>query len=587
MTISTNAMAKGIPSALRVAFERSLTGLLFGLLVAFAIVVASVLEWRPAKLLQSWGSDIGLRLFADPSLAPYDGLMTARTPFVFVDLDREACAAFVGSARAAIECSDPSTPPPDIITALIRGLDESGATVVILDYNLPTPSVVSNEDARAQHVELRALLTADEGVPVIAPAPLDPVARVLSVVDQRVDRFVEGWSEGRLRLAAFVTLADPDAQDGIIRGVPAIVDVQRITDKTRLAYLPTAPFLAALIAEHQDGLDAADALFYDRPNVANCKALQAGEKSVIGRSAPFLFDYCTARQHVKSDRLLLKSQIFSIYSLSLPAAYQGGRLEVDQRLRDLEIERLRDLAAAYYGSGTVDGGMLYRRYRAKAFISDTGSIARLFDRRDLAGQIVVIGTSSYDAGDWHRTSLGAMAGAEIIINATRAFAEFRPLDTKQTFSAKLWQKVQLIFVAAFVLFFFIWAAEWLKARSWMRSPLSLSSWWHFPLAPVVVLVSPVVFLVGVGTAIAAVSSWTYWHHVIGSPVASFDFLLPVLAVAFEGVVEMSHGFLSNVHHWVAKRIDYVNTRTRTKCRGERNCSPGAPPPADTREGPPR
>ncbi len=534
------------PSALGEAAVRTLTGLAFGLLVAVVVVTASVFEWRPVKLLQTWGSDIGLRIFADPIFAPDKDYLVTDTPFVFLDIDEDACAAFVGPARAASDCSDPSTPPADLITALLEGLDDAGATAVILDYRLPNPGKVADAAARTRLERLKAVLTAEEGVPVIAPAPLDPAARVASVVDRESDRLVEGWSAGRLRLAAFMTWADPEARDGIVRGYPAVLDVQRIAEETTLAYLPSAPFLAALIAEQEDGLAAADALFYAPPDRPSCDALKTGAGTVIGRSAPFLAEHCVGRSRIPMDSLLLKPQIFSIYSLSLPAAYQDGRSFDDQRLRDL--------AVAYYGAGTVEGGMLYRRYRAKDFIGEDGTFERLFDEPDNLGkQIVVIGTSAFDAGDWHRTSVGALAGAEVIVNAARAFSDFSPLATKKSFAAKLWQKVQLTCIAAVVLFFFTWVSVAIARGRWITAPSSLTRRWHYPLAPLAGLMGPVVFLAGVGVAMIFVSIRT-WQIAASGALASVDFLLPVLAVAFEGLVEMSHAFLGHVHHWVEHRI---------------------------------
>ncbi|MEM8942900.1 MAG: CHASE2 domain-containing protein [Pseudomonadota bacterium] len=546
---------KSEPSSFEEAVVRSLTGLAFGMLVAVIVVTASVLEWRPIKLLQSWGSDIGLRIFADPTFVPNDEHLRTDVPFVFLDIDGDACRAFLATERAKNECSDPSAPPPDLLAALVEGIDSAGAAVTILDYRLPNPDKVTGAANQARLDALKDVLTAAEGVPIIAPAPLDPVANVASVVDQESDRLVEGWAEGRLRLAAFMTWADPEARDGVVRGYPAVLDVQRVGEETTLAYLPSAPFLAALITEQEAGLAAADALFYAPLDQADCDVLITGDDTVIGRSAPFLAEHCGMRQSVQANALALKPQIFSIYSLSLPSAYQDGRSFND--------ERLRALAAAYYGSGTIDGGMLYRRYRTKDFIGENGAIDRLFRDVDFGEQIVVIGTSAFDAGDWHRTSVGALAGAEVIINAARAFSQFSPLATKESFWSKLLQSIQLTGIAAFALFFFTWAAVAISRRNWITKPLSLVKWWHYPLAPFAALMASAVYLAGIGVAIVAVSFWTYGQVTSKSALASFDFLLPVIAVAFEGLVEISHGFLNHVHQWVNRRVSHIKEKFRT------------------------
>lgn len=524
----------------REAFVRTLTGIVFGLIVAVAVTIASMWEWRPVKLIQSWGSDAGLRVLADPFFARNGGDLTTDAPFLFIDLDVTACAAFVGDTRTPTDCDSPASPPPDLIAALIEGIDRTGAIAVVLDYRLPNPGKVVRPDVHARLGRLKDLLTAPEGVPVIAPAPLAPDARVATALDRENDRFVDDWIEGRLRLAAFMTWADPDVRDGVVRGYPAIVDVRRVSEDTTLHYLPSAPFLAALIAEGEEGLTAADALFYSNGDESRCSSLRTGPQSVVGRSAPYLAEHCNDLQNIPADSKFLRTQIFSVYSLSVPFAYRNGRSFDDQRLRTL--------ARTYYGSGTVEGGMLYRRYSLKDFIGEDGTVDRLFRDVNFEGQIVVVGTSSFEAGDWHHSSLGALTGSELIINAARAFADFAPLSDEKSFWNKLWQKFQLVLISGFTLFFFTYISVAVSRRITTSGVMSFTKWWHFPVAPLAALPGPAIFLVGVFAAMVAVSFWIYRKLDHGASLASFDFFLPVLSVAFEGIVEICHGMLNRIHH---------------------------------------
>lgn len=544
------------PSVLFEATERSLTGLTFGLLVAVVLVALSAIGVRPIQLLEAWGSDIGLQIMADPRLRVDNAYLTTPNPFVFLDIDYDACKSFVGPRRSAETCDDPTRPPNELLADLIEGLDQVGATTVIIDYRLPAGSDRNLPGEAASFDRLKEVLTAESGVPVIAPAVLAPVPKAASAVDRDTDRFIEGWAQGRLRLAAFLTWADPNIKDGVIRGYPSIVDVQRLDGETTFPYLPSAPFLAALIAENANGLEATSQVFYPHDGKRVCSGVQSGPTSVSGRFAPFMKSLCSGSIKVPDHLQLLKVQPFSIKSLSTHSAYQD-----DEALFD---ERLISLATAYRGAGTTEGEMLYRRFELSAFIDEEDrSIRRLFQDIELRDQIVVIGTSSIEANDWHKTSLGYLAGPEVIINATRAFAELTPLPEKKSVGLKLTHKIILTLIAALALFPFTFisiGAERLlfhlvPPKKWIRSGVILS--WEF-------VIEPAIFLFGVAVAIWIVSIGIYWSIINGLEWASYDFLLPVLAVAFEGLVEISHGILKRIEGWIRWFIALFINRPNAK-----------------------
>ncbi len=74
------------------------TGLVFGLIVAFVIVLLS--PTRPMRILQTWGQDLGMRVLADPNLVQNTDYLRTDVPFVFVDIDRIARETAVGPLRA-------------------------------------------------------------------------------------------------------------------------------------------------------------------------------------------------------------------------------------------------------------------------------------------------------------------------------------------------------------------------------------------------------------------------------------------------------------------------------------------------------
>src|SRR4051812_45564366 len=91
------------------AVIHSLTGLLFGTVVAFLLVWFS--DTSPMLQLARRGSDFGMRLYAHWLVET--GGEPARddqTSFAFIDVSSEACIRFVSTANRS-KCNHPSTPP--------------------------------------------------------------------------------------------------------------------------------------------------------------------------------------------------------------------------------------------------------------------------------------------------------------------------------------------------------------------------------------------------------------------------------------------------------------------------------------------
>jgi len=515
-------------SVLREACIRSAIGLIFGVLVSIIIVTGSLRGWLPVKMLQTWGTDIGQRILAEPALVRNSNALKANPAFVFLDLDATACRKFLGDDTPAAACANPAKPPPALVEALISEATEAsdGPAAVMLDYLLPSRQ--DFDDAAAFERFRAALIGVQGDLPVIAPAQLDPVPRLAAATRRDSPQFIPGWAEGRLRLAAFLTWPDPEIRDGMIRGYPAILEIRGTKAGDKPAYVPSGPFLTASIT-------TSDKRFFEPGGQLRC-----GDVSKTPAENP-------ACQKISPNYLTPAPQVFSIYSLSLPQAY-----------RSADNARLQRLSDAYYGAGTVEGGMLYRRYALADFITDKGSVAPLFERISLRDQVLVIGTSAFEAGDWHSTSLGAMAGPEVLINATHAFVKELALDKKPKtskgwagFWKKLSQKLITLLITTATLFPFVLLGIWLSRlvlRPAAEATTPLGSLGQSLRAIAAFLTETGVFLLGVGAAILAVSLWTYFRLNSESGNPSLDFLLPVLAIAFEGIVEVSHLLISRLHH---------------------------------------
>ena len=129
---------------------------------------------------------------------------------------------------------------------------------------------------------------------------------------------------------------------------------------------------------------------------------------------------------------------------------------------------------------------LFRHYQASRLIAD-GAI-RFPSGRPLAGRTTIISTSQAQGHDRHLTPVGVMSGAEVIVNATRAFAFFPNVNrnyAKMPFStlAKVWtKKLDAMILPALLLLPFFVFREWLvrkaaaSQRIWAATPLMLLAW---------------------------------------------------------------------------------------------------------------
>ena len=181
------------------------TGLAFGLMVAF--VVVSFADTRPMLMLKTWGSDLGMRVFAEPSLAPDKDYLRTATPFVFLDLGRPACRAFVGDARADAECNDPAHPPLDLLTSILDAVSAGDPKIIVLDFPLPAAGNYMSDTERSNFERFYESITLVRDrplIPVIAPAPLRPGPKVADTILKTSERFMDTYALGRLRLASFM-----------------------------------------------------------------------------------------------------------------------------------------------------------------------------------------------------------------------------------------------------------------------------------------------------------------------------------------------------------------------------------------------
>lgn len=525
----------------RKALVRTTTGLVFGLILAFVTIALS--DSRPIRLLETWGSDLGMRILASPLLSPHEQLFKSNTPFLFVDIDRHACAEFVGQERASQECEDLARPPPDLIAALIRASEAGNPSAIIIDYQLLDQSAYGKGVQGQAFDDLIKLLTSDSGVPLIAPAPLRPDLIVGHTTWDGSQTLIEEVSRGRLRLAAFITWTDALTQDGVVRSYPPFVSVSRNTKHGRnINYLPSAPLLTAMVTSSAEERAKADNIFFASDN--HCSDSES-QSVLFERAAPEIASICFFDQAVPEDvlqRILSRNALFTISSIT-PQAVQSNNDQSEDRLRDRAIDR-------YFGLGNVSGGMLYRRQLARDLDPmRNGSFSSLTEglERRGSGQIVILGSSAQEVYDWHATPLGRMTGAEVIINSTRAFQDFTPIEATSSPMEKVKVELITLLFSALSLFPFLFIASWCEAR---QQTLPKKVWLYRTIALVAVLV-------GVMTTIMLVSLVSYRQLMSDGMSQRIDFLLPVLAIAFEGLVDAAKTTIDAVEKTVLMAFAFL------------------------------
>lgn len=366
----------------------ALAGGLFGLAIAAVLSLGLAFGYSPMVALERLGVDLSMNALADSDEAGARG--RGQGGYVFVDIDRGACRLFApmlpgpgpgpGPAAEAVHEAKPLTPceigkpaPQGLILDFVRAAATSKAAVVVLD--------IASPDDAASAASLRTGLAASAAgngpwIIVEAAARPDDDATSFGYFGDPT-RDTATWPvSGKVRPALMAPTTDPTADDGVIRHYPPAgwVDAGGAGDR----YLPSAPYLAALLADPR------------RAGLADCAYFRAAAG-------------CAAQ----ADRAGLWSANRGRTPAS-PIHYRFKSLSLDPDARPTAEAELR-----YRGR--------YDRYEASDLLKKG---AFVLDPKAFAGKTIVLGSSLRSGFDWHATPLGPMSGAEVIINATNSFAEF-------------------------------------------------------------------------------------------------------------------------------------------------------------------
>jgi hypothetical protein len=207
----------------------------------------------------------------------------------------------------------------------------------------------------------------------------------------------------------------------------------------------------------------------------------------------------------------------------------------------------------YYGAGTIEGGMLYRHVEvATKIVSDQPDpFVDLSKDINLKDMIVVIGSSAVSGSDRHATPLGQMTGAEVIINTARSFADFEPATADATLLSAILSDLPASFTSSLIVLGLVWLSGYVRsiARTSAQRILAIA-------------VCELITIVGIWLAIVIAVVFAYWQLAFTNGANSTDFLLPVIAVLFQSILEFFSRLLNMCEKVSDKILNYSSSLIR-------------------------
>ena len=517
----------------RKALISASVGLFVSLLLS-AITVAGVSRgvW-PFSAWERSGGDLAFR-FASSFAPPLSDDRALGLRFTYVDVDRDACLHYQMSDNPrGCDTDEPAT--VSLVTDVVRAARAAGARMIIIDF-APWPDPKHRRDlARAlEATDCPDKTTHDRAGDtcpwIIAPvfgredlAPNGAAAAFEPVFNEDPARnFVGGRAAGHLRLAAFATATDATAADGIVRLYPASLPARVVDGQGNfhpIIAIPSAPYLAANLLAGGRRARTADCLFYHQ----DCSSGVINVGTSSQRMVRIDYHYPSLARAAMTPAV---------------AHSAGERADLERQLRRLENK--------YQPT--------YERLDLGKLLSANPAGLR-FDRDDLAGRIVVLGSSSPVAQDWAATPMGSMAGGEVIINAIRTFYEIddaKPQAGSQRYrlARALWEKTQSSCTSALVMVL-IWAGIYGAWRA--RGAVSTHAPKRRRSDLMATLTVPAIFLAGLALIVwielGLLSQEITEGARAGRPV---DILTPIVLVALEGFAEGSVYALTRLEHAFAQ-----------------------------------
>lgn len=512
---------------------------MFAALLCAALAALQAARVHPMRWLEQAGIDAGMWLVANVGWFQADAAVAPALRYAFVDVDRSACEAFADGEPASA-CATGNPARSSLVVDLVRALRAAGAAVIVVD-------VVPPAAARERAAWLRELGGGggDTGAWVIAPVfarPSDACADGLSIHGDRNHDIAPAHAAGRLRLASVATRLDAEAADGVLRHYPMASRLHLDGEAPR--WLPTVPMLASMLARGADAAEV-DALWYGPalPPAAHACGAAPAPAPPAAPPRPLPSDNRFGADVGSTPAPAVVRFFFSLPGLS--TLDDGARRRVEQR------------HAAVYER--FEAGRLLEANCTHRLDPQAEPRPGCFGvRRELfEGRVVVVGASTAAALDRVQTPVGPMSGAEVLVNATRAFAEFpaqRAPDGWELLGRKL---VNLLLPAGIALLAWIpiyllcdrlRAREAVLAGQGRQAPRRL-------LALCRGTAAVAIFLCGM-----AVAAWVELRGLVAelshaaTNAEPVDMLLPIVSMGLEGYAEAAKSIDALLHRPAAAMV---------------------------------
>ena len=502
----------------------SVAGLIFSLLVSAAILGLNIVKFGPVSAIERIGVDAGMQInqifpwLFDP---PPNGIILEK--YTFVDVDNATCIQF----KPRDYCAAQETVPVELVDEFLKKANASGAKVVIID-TLPTDPIRRS----LFYSKLKEAAKGPNGPWIIAPyfsLPKKVEGNHLSEQADLSQFEVEPGS--RLRLAASSVTNDPTSSDNVIRSYPVLTQISPLESKPnepKSKLIPAIPMLAALLSSPDtETVTDADCYFYPH---AGCD----GHKIPKGHFAKLI-------EIGEHDNL--NDKIF----YTLPSFSLG----------DPNVTR--------------HGGVWqsrYNRYMAYDLMAADGSKTFDIPSEYFKNGVVILSSSEPWAADHHMTPIGAMSGAEIVLNATRAFKHFSILGAhtdgdQDTEISKEFQERVKSALWGFPIFFLSWLVIF-----WLHSS-ELEGRAHSKMLIFLRTLSVVsVFVIGMVVALCFDLFMAVSHmRANATEGVATDVLTPVVALGLEGFAEASkvvsrtiENGLESLSGWIVRFPRWLTTK---------------------------
>ncbi|MBX3640464.1 MAG: CHASE2 domain-containing protein [Nitrosomonas sp.] len=404
------------------ATHASLTGLIFATFIAIVLVTLNALDFNVMQKLEQMGIDWGMEHYA---FHPPASMNASGYEYVFVDVDHVACKQFINKELDP-ECLTSKPVPSNLIIDFVRAARESGAKVIIVDVNPPEKHEQSERDTLLQGLTENVEASDTWIVVPIYARPGDSVNGLVINGDTRFDIIPE-HARGNVRLASVATYA----VQGTVRSYPA---ASCLVTREGQRWVPTIPYLVALLVTQENSNAIDDRYYKDKKFIGiepgnDCSQLEIKSEyfSNSTNTALNLFDPFAVNKIPG-----IMEFFYSIPGLSL--------------FTEVE-EREHVLWNHFPKYGYYKASNLLEKNCASRSINGVTNRECFATRSDLfENKIIVLGSGQAQAMDTVHTPIGPMSGSELILNATRAFLEFSPLE-KPSLITMTWDKLKGIMIA--------------------------------------------------------------------------------------------------------------------------------------------